>query len=355
MPHPSAGRKPPRRSATGAHDLEKRCAVIPVRLRSLEGLPWARQELQSILDHTHDGLLGRKGHGNVMANLWFARAAHAFASDSAADTTLTTEQKQEFLHFAGQSLLPVCKRAVQELISQKGIDGIWMDDSGVLAGLVRKGRPNASLATPLRLNALWYSALEVTGMALRGLTPLGQAAGYRTGGAKDPTGDHFERLAGRFRRAFNKAYWCEDHQRICPPARRTEAYPDHGPIPDAEQLLLMLLPECPIPRTKQQGILAQVEALGCGPLGVWICPKDQPPVESILHRAWLAQALGNLADTDSQRKRALDAARPLESLRTLARASGVPAFYQDGKPLDDQPDPQVTQEVLGTLQQFLGP
>ena len=40
----------------------------------------------------------------------------------------------------------------------------------------------------VRLNALWYSALETVGAALHK--------------RRDPGGDHFQRLTGRFRRAF---------------------------------------------------------------------------------------------------------------------------------------------------------
>ena len=275
MPHRrSGGRSAARRNA---EDLSIRCAVLPPRLR-LEGLAWARQELEAILAHLRGGIL-----------------------------------------------LRMCQRVVQEFISEKGMDGIWMDDGGTLSGLARRGRKNAALAAPLRLNALWYAALETTGLALRGLTPMG--AGQH---AKDSTGDHFERLAGRFRRAFNKAYWCEEHQRICPPELRADN--THGDLPDAEQLILMVLPVCPV--------------------GLWVRHADGM-VESPIHRAWLAQALGHAAETEAQRANAVNVARPLAALQEAASTVGLHAFYRDGKPLGHSVDPVVTAEVVATLRRFL--
>ena len=239
----------------------------------------------------------------------------------------------------------MCKRIVQAFISEKGMDGIWMDDSGMLAGLVRRGRRNAALENPLRINALWYVALEATGTALRGLGPMGA-------GVKDPSGDHFERLAGRFRRAFTKDYWCERHQRVCPPEVRQGE--DHGDLPDAEQLLFMLLPCSPMARTKQLGVLKQMEERALAPVGLWVRDGKGGVVESLLHRAWLAQALGLLAETAADRQRAVNAARPLEAVWEQAKTTGVHALYRDGAPLGRGPEPLVTAEVLGTLERFLG-
>jgi len=343
MPHRrSGGRSAARRNAEA---LSIRCAVFPPRLR-LEGLAWARQELEAILAHLRGGILIRMpGKGDVMANLWLVRAAHEFAAAVGANPAPGHDEKRAHLEFAAQSLLPVCTRVVQEFISEKGMDGIWMDDGGTLSGLARRGRKNAALAAPLRLNALWYAALETTGLALRGLTPMG--AGQH---AKDSTGDHFERLAGRFRRAFTKAYWCEEHQRVCPPELR--AGNTHGDIPDAEQLILIVLPVCPIPRTKQLGILAQMEKGAQSPVGLWV-RHAEGLVESPLHRAWLAQALGNAAETEAQRANAVNIARPLAALQEAASTVGVHAYYRDGKPLGHAVDPMATAEVLATLRRFL--
>lgn len=346
----SGGRSGARRNAG---ILAVRCAVLPVRMRTA-GVAWARQEIEEIISHLHGGLLVRTvGKGDVLGNLWLVRAAHEFAAAAAADRRLTEAEKRGHLEFAGRALLPFCKRIIQEFISERGMDGVWMDDGGMLSGLVRKGRKNSVLASPLRLNALWYAALEVTGMALRHLTPMGT-------GVKDTSGDHFERLAGRFRRAFTKAFWCEDHQRICPEELRGE--PDHGTIPDAEQLLLMVLPASPMPKTKQLGVLLQLIDKAQAPLGLWVRQREigkkaEGPgemVDSPLHRAWLAQALGNCAVSEADRQRAVHIARPLAALAEAARFHGIHAFYKDGRPLGEGPDPIVTAEVLHTVERFLG-
>jgi hypothetical protein len=317
---------------------------MPARLRMLGGMAWARQELETIVAHLHEGILIRRlGRGDVLANLMLVRAAHEFAA--AAQICPSVQEGRGHLEFAGKILLPMCKRIVQEFISEKGMDGIWMDDGGLLAGLARRGRKNAALMASLRLNALWYAALEATGMALRGLPPMSAAP-------KDPSGDHFERLAGRFRRAFTKAYWCEEHQRICP--RESRQGNLHDDLPDAEQLLLMVLPASPMARTKQIGVLKQMETRALGPVGVWVRHREHGLVESLLHRAWLAQALGNLADSETDRQRAVNAARPLTAVWELVNATGVHAYYRDGAPLGKAPDPVVTAEVLGTLERFLG-
>jgi len=349
----SGGRRTARKpGAKGGVELAHRCAVIPAKMQGSDGLALARGELDAILSHVHNGILGTAAKGDVLANLWFIRAAHEFAV-AATTAAIEPEEKRGHLEFAAKSLLPLSKRIIQALISEKGIDGIWMDDSGLLSGLVVKGKKNPALQTPLRLNALWYSALEITGMALRGLTPMGAAAGLGSGGGKDSSGDHFERLAGRFRRAFTKAYWCEKHQRICPPALRNETHgDDHGALPDAEQLLLMILPESPIPRTKQLGILTQIETQASGPLGVYVLDDKGHKVESLVHRAWLAQALGRGAENETQRQRAVHAARPLEAVAAAARSIGVHTCYKDGKPLGHV-STVATAEIVATLDRFL--
>jgi hypothetical protein len=312
----------------------------------MEGLAWGRQELEAIVSHLHGHIILRTlGRGHVMANLRLVRAAHEFAAAVGASSTLGSDEKRVHLEFATKSLLPFCKRVILEFVSEKGMDGIWMDDSGLLAGLVRKGRKNAALAAHLRLNALWYVALEMTGMALRGLTPMG--AGLT---AKDSSGDHFERLAGRFRRAFNKVFWCEEHQRVCPQELRGEN--THGEMPDAEQLLLMVLPVCPIPRTKQLGILVQLENMAQSPVGLWV-RHEGGMVESPVHRAWLAQAMGDAAENETERMHAASIARPLAVFQEAVRTAGVHAYYRDGAALGEAPDPIVTSEVRGALHRFV--
>ena len=328
-----------RGAAAGKGDaLAARCASIPGKMFS-NGVAFARRELEEILTaKAHKGVLPGSGkRGNVFANLWFVRAAHEFADAAAKDP-----HAAEYLAYATDKLLPACKAIVQEFISDKGMNGVRMDDSGMLAQVGSKAKG----ASALRLNALWYAALEVTGQALRGLTPMGKGHPGHTGMGRH-TGDHFERLAGRFRRAFSKAFWCDQHDRICNPELRDQ--PDHGTVPDGEQLLLTMLPASPLPRTKQREILSQIDARAGESMGVKVVDPQHGLVDSPLFRAWLAQ--GYAVDGDMRKVAAV--ARPLVALRESAQISSVFALYHEGHPIGRQPDPLVGAEVLGTLHRFL--
>jgi hypothetical protein len=323
--------------------LSARCAAIPGKMAA-SGIAWAQQELNAVLTaKQHKSILpGVAKRGNVMANLWFVRAAHEFAA--AALARKTDDPSGESLKYAAETLLPVCKGIVQEFISDKGMNNVRMDDSGLLA--------NTGGTTPvvgsLRLNALWYAALEMTGQALRGETAMGKAPLHAPADGRRHTGDHFERLAGRFRRAFAKVYWCEDHARICIPAAREQA--EHGTALDGEQLLLTILPASPLPRTKQREILAQFETRAGDGIGVKIEHPDHGLVESPLYRAWLA--VGFALDGDA--RKAAHIARPLMALSEAARTAGIFSFYRERSPIGRQPDVLASAEVLGALSRFSG-
>ncbi len=176
---------------------------------------------------------------DVFASLWFIRAAHLFGEagrlhPTPGDAALFVER-----------FLPASKKILQTLISEKGSGGVRMDDGGLLIP------PASAAGLTLRLNALWYSALQTTGADLK-------AAG-------DPVSDHFERLAGRFRRSFAKAYWCDVHGCICTPESRPAT--DHGDLPHPDQLLLTFLPDSPIPRTEAAPVAAMLPRQGDGGAG----------------------------------------------------------------------------------------
>lgn len=342
------------KSGTGrgkSDTLAIRCATIPGHMYARHNLNEARQELEGVLAAAKGGILHRSaGKGDVMANLWFARAAHEFAAalSGSLGTFVTPEEKIQHLEFANKKLLPLCKQIVQAFITDGGMDGVRMDDGGMLAG-AGDGKPNPALALPLRLNALWYTALESTGQALRGAGPMG--APLAEGARRDSSGDHFERLAGRFRRSFAKACWCDEHQRLCPPDAR--AKPDHGGLPDAEQLLIAMLPSSPLPRTKQKEILAQIETQALGPFGVRINHPEHGTVESPLHWAWLAEGTAGSADSGPDFDKAAALIRPAASLRQAATAGELPCCYKDGQPVGP-PDLLAAAELLGALERFLG-
>src|SRR5262249_32089183 len=162
-------------------------------------LAWARAEfeqLEKLATGTGGVLVERRGGskrgakaktGDALANLWFVRGAHEYAL-AAAEWNAPAGQAgtaagaaggdgegggggrggggggvvvNEHLEYAAKALLPICRRIVQEFISE-GMDGVRMGDGGML-GPFGKGKPPAALASPLRLNALWYGALELTG------------------------------------------------------------------------------------------------------------------------------------------------------------------------------------------------
>ena len=345
----------PKSGSTGrgvkSNALATRCSTIPGHMYCERSLAAARKELEEILA-TADGAPLKKaaGKGDVMANLWFSRAAHEFAAalGGAIGNSTSPEEKTDHLHFANKSLLPLCKQIVQAFITDQGMDGVRMDDGGMLVG-AGTAKPNPALALPLRLNALWYTALESTGQALRGQPPMGvpAAAGTRN----DPSGDHFERLAGRFRRSFAKAFWCDEHNRICPIEHRTE--PNHGALPDAEQVLITMLPSSPLPRTKQREILTQIETQAMGTKGVKINHPEHGLVESPLHWAWLAEGTAGSADNGPDFEKAAAILRPAITLREAARTGTLHAFYKDDAPIGPA-DALTAAEMLGALERFLG-
>ncbi|HVT81291.1 MAG TPA: hypothetical protein VHM90_11605, partial [Phycisphaerae bacterium] len=172
------------------------------------------------------------------------------------------------------------------------------------------------------------------------------------GGKRDPSGDHFERLAGRFRRSFAKACWCDEHNRLCPPEVRTQ--PDHGGLPDAEQVLITMLPTSPLPRTKQREILGQIETQALGPMGVRKKDPEYGIVESPLHWAWLAEGLAGNADAGPDFEKAAAVIRPAAALRHAASAGQLYGCYKDGLPVGNI-DPLAASELLAALERFLGP
>jgi hypothetical protein len=307
------------------------CASIPSMYLVYQDLAGAAALLNDVADAAANvtGGVPRSADDlqpDPIAGLWFIRAAQLFAK-AGGNPALVADK-----------LRPLSKKVLQDLISSAGVGDVRMDDGGLLVG------PPGSSA--LRLNALWYSALESS------------AADLKT--VRDHAGDHFERLAGRFRRSFVKAYWCDTHGCICPPEMRPPADPtgltppadDHGALPDADQLLLTLLPASPIPHTKQRQLLGVVKNAALGAIGVKVNHPQHGIVESPLYRAWMA--LGIVASADQPAPAQAEAAAiaaPLLPLRAVAHSGGIAAFYRDGQPVPgEEPDLLTTVEVLGALQ-----
>jgi len=255
---------------------------------------------------------------DVEATLWFIRAVQLFAKEGnggGEDEQLTAKLRE------------TTKQIVQEFISEQGVGGMIMDHGGMLT------------AASLRINTLWYSALGTAAADLKAVN--------------DKSSDHFDRLAGRFRRAFVKTFWCEEHACICPPhVRQGEGQKGgtgggHGELPEPDQLLLPILPASPLPRTKQRQMIQTLrERLfsGCD-IGIWLQHPTLGRVESVIHRAWFATSIVNIADN---RTVAIPEAQAiLAPLKPLLN-TGIAAFYRDGKPLGE-PDPITAAEVMGAM------
>ncbi len=348
------------RSKRGREEtLATKCASIPGMMYAERSLTGARRELAEVAAVALEGavIVERRGKGtahtsrdlsagDALANLWFVRAAYEFAA-AAEKNVMREPESREHREFATGVLLPLCKRIIQEFISENGIAGARMDDGGMLVITSKHAKTTEVHPAPLRYNALWYSALEITGQALSSRNSLGSLSDKN--GARDRTSDHFERLAGRFRRAFSKACWCTEHNRICPTETRQKD--NHGTLPDAEQLLLTVLPASPLPRTKQREAIAQIAQTALGQVGVLIHHPEYGLVESTLHRAWLAQGATSSAENNADRDKAAEIMRGLANLAAPASGAGIHAFYLDGQPLG-RVDAFATAEVLGTLARY---
>lgn len=237
----------------------------------------AETVLLDLAAHAKDGFLLEEihqGKPDIAATLWFARAAYQYRKSTAAASPAWDTK-----------LIPLLKKAVQTVVSG-GATGVRMDDGGLLV--------TGTGICPVGINALWYFTLSMLAEELHAV--------------KDHAGDHFERLAGRFRRSFSKAFWCSAHGFLCDP--ELQKVTDHAtadPIPDPTQLLIATLPFSPVPRTKQRQIVLAIREKNLAPRGV-LLPKSSPEgglkgsnatdnTASMLHLAWLLEALVTTSDT----------------------------------------------------------
>jgi hypothetical protein len=316
--------------------MAPRCAAIPGLMHARGDLARTRSELAKVaaLAEESGGIVPRSekdNHPDVMANLWFLRAAHDFGVASARRTN-----GQDDATFLMTTLMPTAKKILHQFISG-AIDGVRMDDGGVLTG-------GAVSADDLRINALWYNALDMTAQLLKEPPAVPSARDLNAS-------NHFDRLAGRFRRSFAKAFWCAEHNCICPPAVRSK--PDHGKLPDPDQLLVTILPASPLPRTKQRQILNRIHDTVLGEMGVKIAHPELGVVESPVHRVWLAR--GFAADSAEGRAKAAALLSPLAPYWERAKKMLMHAHYKDGNivpPGNHKIDPLTSAELLGALEAF---
>lgn len=162
--------------------------------------------------------------------LWFTRAAWLY------------HQQSNDPDAWRQTLLPAIRQAAQDFISAQPPK---MNDGGLLVD-------TESGLSGVALNALWYNMLMILATELKG----------------EPAADHFDRLAGRFRRSFLKLYWQGDMlgEQGC------------SESPDGSQLLAATLPHSAVPRTKQRQL-------------VTVVAQRLAAEAPVLHRIWLAEAV----------------------------------------------------------------
>lgn len=160
--------------------------------------------------------------------LWFTRAAWLF------------HQEKKDAALWRQELLPAIRKQALDFISAQPPR---MNDGGLLVD-------SESGLTGVAINALWYNMLMILATELKG----------------EPAADHFDRLAGRFRRSFLKLYWQGD------------MLGESSQTVDGSQLLAATLAHSAVPRTKQRQLVNAVH-------------KNLPADAPMLHRVWLAEAL----------------------------------------------------------------
>jgi hypothetical protein len=258
------------------------CQALPGYLLANERYETAREVLLRLVDYAGLGVVpshpGKyKPPADAATNFWFAHAAYAYAQASGDRATWEN------------ALLPLVKRIAQTLISSS-LGDTTMTDAGLV---VESGGKDG--ISPLGLNVLWFSMLTMLSEELAK--------------AGDGSASHFDRLAGRFRRSFVKAFWCAPHQCLCEP--RAQAAAGHyraNFVPAPDQLLAVVLPFSPVAQTKQRQIVASLKAANVSELGMrvpWTLNVEagdrvrsgrKPEIVSPLYLAWLAEALLKVSD-----------------------------------------------------------
>ncbi len=269
----------------------------------------ALQMVAGLAESAGEGVLPSGGKGKkkpeVAGNLWFVQAAYTYYKQTGDEAT-----------WRGP-LLGLAKRIAQAVVTG-AFKGMTMGDGGLLSG---KG----TMAAVLEVNLLWYSVLSILAEELR-----------RAG---DAGGDHFERLAGRFRRSFLKAYWCDAHGCLCDPAQVTaEGHAAASVLPEAGQLLTAVVSFSAVPRTKQRQLVDAVAKAGRRDLGM-VVSRESAGVKrelsgelvSPMHLAWLAE--GHVRTSDTPATSLAEAISWMSGVQKVLEETGALArWYMDGVP-----------------------
>ncbi len=250
--------------------------ALPGLLLETGRLDEARETLQAFAGSIRNGLVPNRfddydddaAHYNTVdASLWFIQAALRYV-----EASNDHDAWNDWLADACVSIIEAYIAGTDNDIAMTG-DGLitagstdtqltWMDAAAV------GPRGERVVFTPrhgkaVEINALWYAALAGLAEAL----PDERGAEKR----------HFDKLAGRMRRAFPKVFWndernaCDDHVWT---DSEGEDHIDKSIRPN--QVFAASLPHSPLPRTRQKQVVELVRDQLLTPFGLRTLPEDDP-------------------------------------------------------------------------------
>lgn len=204
-------------------------------------------------------------YNTVDASLWFIRAAIEYVQ-----CTDDRDAWEEWLAPACMSIVHAYAKGTRYHIHLTG-DGLisagdpttqltWMD--AACGGQVFTPRPGKAV----EINSLWYYALVSLTELLPGVSTVEAGAA-----------DHCRRLADRVRRSFAKVFWDEERQFLFDSVHQDDqgrTLIDLALRPN--QILAVSLPVSPLPKTKQQAVLAAVGRWLATPVGLRTLATGDP-------------------------------------------------------------------------------
>lgn len=196
-------------------------------------------------------------YNTVDASLWFLRAAIEYVQ-----CTDDRDAWEEWLAPACLSIIQAYVQGTKYAIHVTG-DGLisagnpttqltWMD--AACNGHVFTPRPGKAV----EINSLWYYALVSLTDLLAGVTTVEAGAA-----------DHCRRLAERVRRSFVKVFWDDQRQYLFDSVYQDEqgrTFIDLALRPN--QIFAVSLPVSPLPKTKQQAVVATIGRWLATPVGL---------------------------------------------------------------------------------------
>lgn len=245
--------------------------ALPGLLLETRRYDQARQVLQAFAAAMRHGLVPNRfddyaqeaAHYNTVdASLWFAHAAMQYV--------LSSGDSASWRGWLGEAVLAVIDAYIHgtDFDIRMAGDGLisagsektqltWMD--AAIGGIVFTPRQGKAV----EINALWYHVLA--------------AAAELLGDQHPQRREHFAKLTARIRRSFGKVFWDEalgcliDHVWTDEQGREQR---DHSIRPN--QILAVSLPHSPLPRTRQEQVIAAVRTHLLTPYGLRTLPTSDP-------------------------------------------------------------------------------